>query len=330
MKIKDIEIKEIAILGPMAGISTKAYRCFMKPFGIGLSFTEMVSDCGIDYNNKRTYEYCITDPNEHPIGLQIFGSSIEKSTEAIKILESKFDYDILDVNLGCPVHKVIKTGAGSAWLKDIDGLKEYMSAIVKTSTKPVSAKIRLGWDSNSINVFEVAKILEEAGVSLLSVHCRTREQGYGGKANYEAIKGLKESISIPLIVSGDIFTLDDAIRAKEITKADGIMIARGGVGNPYLATQINTYFESKGEIRLPNPSLEDQIVYAKKFSKMLIEEKGEYIGIRELRGILPHFFKGFKGYKKYRQMFAMEMKSIEDMKNLFNLIEEETKRKDLL
>ena len=323
MKVKNLEINSVVVLGPMAGVTSKAYRCFMKSFGVGLSFTEMVSDCGIDYNNKRTFEYCEIDENEHPIGLQIFGSSIERSVQAVKILQDRYDYDILDLNLGCPVHKVTKTGAGSAWLKDLEGLEAYVKAIVEVSKKPVSAKIRLGWDEDSINVFETAKILQKAGISLLSIHCRTKSQGYSGKANYEAIRGLKEELNIPLIVSGDIFSLDDAIKAKEITNADGIMIARGGIGHPYLATQIDTYFKSNGVTRLPNPTPLDQLGYARKYASMLIEEKGEDIAIKELRGILPHFFSSFRGYKAYRQSLAMKMKTREEMEEIFNCIEKD-------
>ncbi|MDY6429947.1 MAG: tRNA-dihydrouridine synthase family protein [Bacilli bacterium] len=321
MKVKDLEIQGYCVLGPMAGVTSSSYRKFMKKFGVGLTFTEMISDCGIDYGNKRTFEYTNISKEERPIALQIFGSDIGKSCEAIKILEKTCEYDILDVNLGCPVHKVVKTGAGSAWLKDLDKLKNYMKAIIATSSKPVSAKIRLGWDANSINVEECALMLESIGVSLLSIHCRTKEQGYSGKANYETIRGLREKLNIPLIVSGDIFSLEDAIRAKEITHSDAIMIARGGIGHPFLIKQINTYFESNGTEILANPDLKTQISYAKEYANMLIEEKGEHVAIRELRSILPHFISSFPGYKSYRLRISQQMKSLSDLENILSELE---------
>lgn len=302
MKIGTIELESPVVIGPMAGVTTLAYREFMKGFGAGLTVSEMISDCGIDYKNARTFEYLKTSEKERPVALQLFGSSIDSSTKAVKIIEENAEYDILDLNFGCPVPKVTKTGAGSAWLLNPKGLGEYAEAIVKTSTKPVTAKIRLGWDDDSINVFEVSHILEKAGIAAIAVHCRTKAQGYSGKARYEAIKGLQDELSIPLIVSGDIFTAEDALKAKQITNCQGIMVARGGLGNPFLVTQINALFR-ENKI-LPNPSLSDQVAYAKDLTERLINLKGEYIGVRELRGHLPHFFRSQAGVKAFRIKLA--------------------------
>ena len=321
MRIGDIELNGNVVLGPMAGVTTLAYREFMKPFGVALSYSEMISDCGLVYENKRTFDYLKSSKVDRPLGLQLFGFDAEHAKKAIAIVEKEADYDILDINLGCPVHKVTKTGAGSSWLKDVAKLRDYMKEVCKASNKPVTAKIRLGWDEKTINVFEVAKTLEEVGVKAIAVHCRTKEQGYAGKANYEAISGLKESLSIPLIVSGDIFELDDAIKAVEITHADGVMVARGGVGNPFLVTQIDTYFKT-GE-RLPSPTVKDQLSYARRYAKLLIDLKGEEMAIRELKGILPHFFSGFPGYKKFRLAITTSMMSQEDMEHIFCGIERE-------
>lgn len=321
LQVKNIELSARVVLGPMAGITTLAYREFMKPFGVGLSFSEMISDCGIDYNNQRTYEYLATSNKDHPVGLQLFGFKKENTVNAISIIERKADYDILDINLGCPVTKVVKTGAGSAWLKDLDRLKEYMQAVCAASSKPVSAKIRLGWDEENINVFQVSKLLEEAGVSFLTVHCRTRSQGYSGEADYDAIAGLKETLSIPLCVSGDIFSLDKAKEALAKTKADCVMVARGAVGNPFLITQIAHYLET-GE-SLPDPSVVQQAEWAKEFANMLIDLKGEFTAIKELRGIIPKFFSGFPGYKKVRNEIAMNTYSKE---RLFAVLEGIQKR----
>ena len=315
-KIKDINIEGHVVLGPMAGYTTLSYRKFMKPFGVGLVYSEMISDCGLSYNNKKTWDYMVTDKFEHPVGLQLFGFNIENSRKAIQILDENADFDILDLNFGCPVEKVVKTGAGSAWLKNVPALEAYTSEIVKVSKHPVTAKIRLGWDDKSRNVFEVSEALVRAGVSAITVHCRTRAQGYSGKPDYEAIKGLKETIGVPLIVSGDIFTPQDAKNALDITGADGVMVARGGVGNPFLVTQINHFLDT-GEL-LPSPDVLTQVGYAEQFSNMLIDQFGEEVGVRQLRGILPHFFSGFPGYKKLRVSITTSLNTKEDVYKTLN------------
>jgi len=307
MKIGEIELKTNIILGPMAGVTTLAYREFMKPYGIGLSYSEMISDCGIDYGNHRTMEYLATSKIDRPVGLQLFGSSIEHSVKAVEYLQTHADYDILDLNFGCPVNKVVKTGAGSAWLKDVEGLQRYTEAVVKASKKPVTAKIRLGWDSKSINVFEVVAALEKAGVKAITIHCRTREQGYSGKANYEALVGLKETMSVPLIVSGDIYTPEDAYKALNTTSADGVMIARGGLGNPMLSKNIISYLENGYYEK--NVSLKQQAKFALEFADKLIQQKGECIAIHELRGLLPHFFSGIQGSKDIRLKLSSKIES---------------------
>lgn len=315
-KIANIDIKGHVVLGPMAGYTTLAYRKFMKPFGVGLSYSEMISDCGISYKNKRTYEYLATEESERPVGLQLFGFNIENSRKAIQIMDEIAEFDILDLNFGCPVTKVTKTGAGSSWLRKPGEMEEYTKEICAISKHPVTAKIRLGWDEDSINVFEVVERLQRAGVAGITIHCRTRAQGYSGKADYNAIKGLKKQMQVPLIVSGDIFTPDDAKTALDITHADAVMVARGGVGNPYLMTQINHYLDT-GEL-LPSPSVLQQIEYAEQFSKMLIDQFGEDIAVRELRGILPKFFSGFSGFKKLRVAIATTLNTKEDIEKILN------------
>lgn len=324
MKIGNIELLGKVILGPMAGITTLAYREFMKPFGVALSYSEMISDCGIAYGNGRTFDYLKTSKIDRPIGLQLFGFDIKNSEKAIKIIEKEADFDILDLNFGCPVPKVTRTGSGSDWLRRPQEMAAYAKAIVSISSKPVTAKIRLGWSEHTINVFEVCALLQEAGISAITVHCRTKEQGYSGKADYSAIKGLKDTLRIPLIVSGDIFTLDDAIKAVNETGADAVMVARGGVGNPFLVTQIDHYFKT-GE-RLPSPSGLQQVEYAERFAKMLIDLKGEEIAIRELRGILPKFFFGHPGYKKLRVFVSSKMTTMNDLEAALRGYREEAKR----
>jgi len=311
MKIGDIEIKGFVVLGPMAGVTTLAYREFMKPFGVGLSYSEMISDCGIDYENPKTLEYLKTSSKDRPVGLQLFGFDKTNTISAIEYLEKNADYDILDINLGCPVYKVVKTGAGSAWLRRPDELRDYMEAVCRASRKPVTAKIRLGWDEKSINVVEIALMLQKVGVQALTVHCRTSKQGYAGRADYDAVKGLKKLLTIPLIISGDIFSPEDALTAKAVTDCDAVMVARGGLGNPFLITQINQLLET-GHYA-PRSSVMEQVDYAEDFSKRLILLKGEAIAVKELRGLIPHFFSGFPGYKKIRAEIAMNINTEKDL-----------------
>lgn len=311
MDIKGIKTNGQVILGPMAGITSLAYREFNKPFGVALSVSEMISDCGISYGNKRTLTYLATSKIDRPVALQLFGFNSENTLKAIKIVESLADYDMLDINLGCPVHKVTKTGAGSAWLKNPPALYEYMRDIVKASSHPVSAKIRLGYDESHINVREVASLLEDAGISLLTVHARTSSQLYRGTPSFSYIENLGEELNIPLCVSGDIFTPEDAIKAIDIAKASFVMVARGGVGNPELITNINRALNN--EELLPPPTVKKQAEYALEFANKLKEEKGERVAGMDLRGLIPPFFKGFKGFKKIRTDIALHTKSYEDV-----------------
>ena len=317
MKVGNIELSGVVFLAPMAGITNLAYREFMKPFGVALTYSEMISDCGLIYGNKETYKYLDTSAYERPVALQIFGGTKETLLKALEIIESrKDDYDFIDVNLGCPVPKVTKTGAGSAWLKREDELFDMMSSLVKASKKPVTAKIRIGWDEQSINVERIATILQDAGVSLIAIHPRTRNQLYSGVANYERIKDIKKILHIPLVISGDIFTLESAIEAQKLTNADGIMVARGAMGNPYLITQIDHYFKT-GEM-LPRIGLNQQLEYLKEYANKLIDLKGEDVAIRELRGIAPHFLKGYPNLKKYRVKLTIEMTSLNDLLNIID------------
>ncbi len=305
-KIGNVEIKGKVVLAPMAGITSLAYRSFMKRFGVDLVVTEMVSDCGLIYENKKTLEYIKTTPEERPIAIQLFGNNSETIIQAMKICEKENpNFDFFDINLGCPVPKVTKAGSGSALLKNPANLRQMFEKICKATTKPVTAKIRLGYNENSINFLENIKALEEAGVAAIGIHARTTAQLYSGKPRYELLKNLREKMSVPLFVSGNIYSLDDAISALEITKADAVMVARGGVGNPQLVRQINHYFET-GE-RLPNSTLEENITYLKEFADMLIEEKGEYRAMSILRGIAPKFLDGYPNMKQYKNMLAQSL-----------------------
>lgn len=318
-KIADTEISSQVVLGPMAGITSQAYRLFVKPFGIGLSFTEMISDCGLFYQNQNTFTYLPTQITDHPIGIQLFGSKIENAIKAIEIIQNAgVPYEFIDLNFGCPVTKVTKTGAGSSWLKKPQKLQDYVASIVAYSKRPITAKIRLGWDDEQINFSEVVQRLEKAGVSAITIHARTTTQMYSGKANWELLSGLKSTMRVPLIISGDIFTLDDAIKALEITKADAVMVARGAVGNPHLIRQIDTYLKT-GE-RLPDATLGEQINYLKAYIDLLIEEKGERQAIMILRGIAPKFFNGFPGMKTVKNEIATSIETKSDLEAILDAI----------
>lgn len=305
-KIGKVEIKSKVVLAPMAGITSLAYRNFMKKFGVGLTVTEMVSDCGLIYGNDKTIEYLKTTEDERPVAIQLFGGNAENICKAIDVvLKENLNVDFIDINLGCPVPKVTKTGAGSALLKEPKKLCEFMKKICDYSPLPVTAKIRLGWDEKSINFMENIAALEKAGVKAIGLHTRTAKQGYSGRANYEIIRDLQVKMSVPLIISGDIYTLENALQFLNISKATAVMIARGGVGHPRLVEQINHYFET-GE-KLPDATLEENIAYLLEFADMLIEEKGEYKAMMLLRGIATKFFDGYPNTKKIKNALAQTL-----------------------
>lgn len=317
--IGGINIDGPVLLGPMAGVTSLAYREFMKPFGVALSFSEMISDCAIVYGNKKTEEYFKTSSLDRPVGLQLFGSDPAISAKAVEILESKADYDLLDLNFGCPVHKVTKTGAGSAFLKDTNRLYDYARAIVVASHKPVTAKIRLGYDLEHVNFRENAVALVSAGVSLVTIHSRTTSELYAGTAHHEWLKDFGKELSVPLCISGDIFTPEAAIAAIKLTGASYAMVARGGLGNPRLVTNINRLYG--GEEPLPAPSLQEEVGFARDFMYRLIAEKGESVAVKELRGLLPHFFRGFRGYKKIRNDIATLCYTVGDLEKVIERVE---------
>jgi nifR3 family TIM-barrel protein len=295
----NIFVKGKVVLGPMAGITTRAYRVFMKRFGVDLSYTEMVSDCGIIHDSRNTFKYLDIDPKEHPIGVQLFGSKAETLVAAVEKLQSlKHDYDFIDVNLGCPMPKVTRTGAGSAWLTRPEELEAMMKKLVKISVKPITAKIRIGWDDDQINVKDIVNRLERSGVSLIAIHTRTTKQIYSGWARHEEIRDLGLNMKVPLVISGDIDSIDNAQRALDITKATAVMVARGGLGRPRFIAQLSEYFKSGR--RLPAATLREQFIYLRQLAKRLVALKGDRVAIRELRGIGVHFLQGFPGMKPYK------------------------------
>jgi len=317
-KIGNVKINSKVVLAPMAGITSLSYREFNKPFGVGLSVTEMISDAGIMHHNKKTLDYLKTSKLDRPVALQLFGNDIKTTLKAMDIINNEVhaEYDILDINLGCPVPKVVDNGSGSKWLTKPKELYKYIKEIVKHSPKPVTVKIRLGYTNDSINVNEVCKLMEKAGVAAIAIHARTRQEYYSGTPHFDLIKDLGKKLIVPLIISGNIFTLDDAIKAMKITKAKAVMVARGGVGNPTLIKQIDTYYKSKKKIK--DATQNQQITYCRKLAKMLIKEKGERVAISNLRSIAPKFFMSFKEAKKIRCKISQTIKTYKDLDELLN------------
>ena len=318
-KLKDIEINGRVVLAPMAGFTSWGYRKYLKNFGVALSYSEMVSDMGLIYDNKETLSYLKTSKEEGPIGIQLFGGESENIKKAAEIVAKTCSFfDFYDINAGCPVPKVTKSGAGSSLLKDPNKLADMVRAIKSVSDKPVSVKIRLGWDNSSINFKEVIKTLEDAGVDMIAIHARTKKELYLGKPHFDLLKDLRKEMKVPLVVSGNIYTLDDAIEAINITGADAVMVARGGIGNPWLIKQIDHYYKT-GE-RLRDATLEEQKKYCLELAQSMIEEKGEISAIRIYRSIAPKFFFGFPNSKEIRSKLAQSINTYKDLEEIVNSI----------
>ena len=321
-KLGNLEINGKVVLAPMAGYTSFGYRSFFTEFGVALTYTEMVSDMGLIYGNKETISYLPMQKEDVPLGIQLFGSEPENLKKATEIvLEKTKLFDFIDVNMGCPVPKVTKTGAGSALLKDPKKCGDIIRAIKSVYDGPVTAKIRLGWDDKTINFMEVIKELEEAGVAMIAIHARTRKDLYSGEPRFDLIKDLRNKMHVPLVVSGNIFSLDDAIDALEVTKADAVMIARGGLGNPLLVHQINTYYQQ--DEKIGGPVLEEQVDYCLRLARYLIEEKGEEKAMLIYRSIAPKFFFGLPKVKIIKTRLANELKTYQDLENImFEYLEE--------
>ena len=307
-KIGNIEIKNNVVLAPMAGICNSAFRRIVKEMGTGLIYAEMVSDKALFYDSEKTKKMLYMTEYERPIAQQIFGSDKESFIVAAKKVYELMKPDIIDINMGCPVPKVaVKSQAGAALLKNPDKIKEIVEAVVECVPCPVTVKIRSGWDVNSINATEVAKICEEAGASAITIHPRTRSQGYEGKADWNIIKKVKEVVNIPVIGNGDIKSVEDAKRMIDETGCDAVMIGRAALGNPYLFKQI-IYFLNTGE-KLDDLMPKEKIDLIIKHFNYLLEIKNEKVAVLEMRSHATWYIKGLNGSKELKsKIFRCETK----------------------
>ena len=301
MKIGNIELSGQVILAPMAGVCNSAFRKICKEMGCALVCAEMVSDKGMIYNSKKTKDMLYFEEEERPISQQIFGSDLETFTEAAKMVYEIMKPDIIDINMGCPVPKVaVRSQAGSALLKNPGLIYEIVNSVVKNVPVPVTVKIRSGWDNNSINAVEVAKICEKAGASAITVHPRTRSQLYSGKADLDIIKKVKEAVSIPVIGNGDITDIESAKHMLEYTKCDAIMIGRGVLGNPWLIKEIDTYLKTN-EI-IDKPTYEERLDMCHKHLEYLLKIKNEKVAVLEMRSHIAWYIKGMPGHKEIKNL----------------------------
>lgn len=315
-KIGNVEIKNRVVLAPMAGISNSAYRTIIKDMGAGLIVAEMVSDKAIMYNSKKTIDMLYMTDYERPISQQIFGSDKESFIVAAKYIEKHMKPDIIDINMGCPVPKVaIGAQAGSALLKNPEKIKDIVEGVVNSVSVPVTVKIRSGWDSDSINAVEVAKIIESAGASAITVHPRTRKQGYSGKADWNIIKEVKKAVNIPVIGNGDINSCYDAKRMIDFTNCDAVMIGRGALGNPWLIKQCVEYLDSG---KLPSEvTLIEKIDMIKRHLELLLLTKPYKIAMLEIRSHAAWYLKGLPNAKELKESI-FKTKTKEELNNLLD------------
>ena len=296
LKIGNVELRNNILLAPMAGITDLPFRLICEKYGAGLTCTEMVSSKGIFYNDSKTKLLLNVENEKRPVSAQIFGSDVETMKYAAKYVSQIVD--IVDINMGCPAPKIVKNGDGSRLLLDLKLVEEIASNVVKASKVPVTVKIRKGWDSNNIVAVDVAKILESVGVSAITIHGRTRAEYYSGKADWDIIRKVKESVNIPVIGNGDITSKEEAKAMFEQTNVDGIMIGRGSIGNPWIFEEIVNYLEEREQREIKNEEKLETII---EHIELEVKEKGEIVAIKEMRKHLAHYIRNTKDASLVRQ-----------------------------
>lgn len=320
LKVGNVEIKGKVVLAPMAGICNSAFRKIIKEMGASLIYAEMVSDKAIFFKNQKTKEMLFMEEIERPITQQIFGSDKETFVIAAKYIEKTMHPDIIDINMGCPVSKIIKCEAGAKWLLDPDKIYEMVSAVTDAVDKPVSVKMRIGWDDEHVFAVKNAQAAERAGVSAIAMHGRTRVQMYEGKANWDILKEVKESISVPFIGNGDVETPEDAERLLNYTGADGVMIGRAALGNPWMIYRTVEYLKS-GKITA-EPGIREKVDVCLLHFHRLMQLKGEKIAVLEMRNHTSWYLKNVRGNGKARNLINKAQTATELTMILNELVEE--------
>ena len=311
LKIGNVELENPLVLAPMAGVTDLPFRLLCKEQGVGLICMEMISAKAIYYRNKNTESLLEIHPQETPVSMQLFGSDADIMSEMAKKIEER-PFSILDINMGCPVPKVVNNGEGSALMKNPKLVREIVSKMSKAISKPVTVKIRKGFDEEHVNAVEIAKIAEDAGAAAIAVHGRTREQYYSGKADWEIIAKVKDAVSIPVIGNGDVTDTDSALRMMKETRCDGVMIGRAVQGNPWIFREILSQINEG--IVLPRPTMEEMRDTIIRHAKLQLEYKGEYTAIREMRKHVSWYTTGLPNSAKFR-------KSVNEMETMEELIE---------
>lgn len=322
--IGGIEMDNRVVLAPMAGICNSAFRLTVKEFGAGLVYAEMISDKGIVMKNEKTLSMLYIDERENPLSLQIFGGEKDTLVAAAKYVDQNISADIIDINMGCPVNKIIKCEAGARWLLDPNKIYEMVAAVVDNVKKPVSVKMRIGWDSDHILAVENAQAIERAGGAAVAVHGRTREQMYEGRANWDIIRDVKQSVSIPVIGNGDVETPQDAKRMLDETGVDGVMIGRAALGDPWMIYRTVEYLES-GELK-PEPSVREKIDVCLLHFERLAQLKGEHVAVREMRKHASWYLKNIRGNGRARTVIN-QIEDANELRAYLNLFAEEAMAK---